>query len=59
MQSPFKSSFKYVCVTMCPLVMSPFSRDYRLIKVLTVLYMCTVFTQSLVLDGRTSILVTD
>ena len=58
-----KTKFKCVCVTMCSLVMSPFSRDYMKMEIYRpnkvsamfyLIYMCTEFTQRLVLDGRTS-----
>ena len=43
-------NFKYVCITLHSLVMSPFSHDLMkmLVKVFTVTYVRTVFTQRLV-----------
>ena len=57
-----------MCVTMCSLVMSPFSRDVVKIEIdsysqyqqcfnLLTMYTLTVFNGAWFLDGRTSILV--
>ena len=43
-----KAKFKCACITMCSLVMSPFKNGNKLIKVSTIVYMRTVFTQRLV-----------